>query len=106
MACHLAEVSRMMEVGGGRRSDGVWGGSGVPDEPQNATYDVVCRDSGNTLLDRLVSQDVRAQLLNTCACIHPHPELTVCASPAKDGQAKVHPDAHSCCQDRQLNHCS
>ena len=54
-----------MQVGG-------WG-IGVPDEPQNATHDVICRDSAHTLLDRLVSQDLRAQLLNTCACIHPQP---------------------------------
>ncbi len=55
----------MMEVRGG--------GIGVPHEPQNATHDVICRDSAHTLLDRLVSQDLSAQLLNTCACIHPHP---------------------------------
>ncbi|KAA6421126.1 MAG: hypothetical protein FRX49_08825 [Trebouxia sp. A1-2] len=60
----------------------------VPDEPQNATHDVICRDSGDTLLHRLTDQDLRAQLLNTYACIHPHPELTVCASPAKDRQAQ------------------
>ena len=65
MACHVAEGSGMKE--------GVEWGVGVPNKPQNATHDVVCRYSGDTLLHGRVGQDLRAQLLNTCACIHSHP---------------------------------
>ena len=53
--------------------EGVGRGVGAPDEPQNATHDVICRYSGDTLLLGRVGQDLRAQLLNTCACIHSHP---------------------------------